>query len=105
MAPSQNRLDFQTLLEETSGLADDTWFQAPGKEGLRYPCLIYSLDDEKAQFADNHPYNRRQRYQITVIDRDPDTLIPGKIADLPLTSFQRAFVAGNLHHFIYTMYF
>ena len=105
MAPSQNRLDLQALLEETSGLDNDVWFQAPGKEKLRYPCLIYALDHEKTEFADNRPYHRRKRYQLTVIDADPDTLIPDSIAQLPLTTFERSFVADNLHHYIYIMYF
>lgn len=72
---------------------------------MEYPCIVYSLDNAKTEFADNHPYSRFKRWQVTVIDRDPDTLIPDDIAQLPLTVFERSFSAGNLHHHVFNMYF
>jgi hypothetical protein len=42
---------------------------------------------------------------VTVIDEDPDSDIPGKVAMLPMTLFNRWFAADNLNHDIYTVYF
>jgi hypothetical protein len=101
MAP---RLELQTLLEGVLGVAK-VYFQAPPNNGMQYPCIVYAWDDTKTDFADNSPYRRSKRYQVTVIDRNPDSLIPDDIAQMPLSSLEQIFVKDNLHHFIYTLYF
>lgn len=101
MAP---RLALQDLLEETLG-STNVYFQPPPNLSMQYPCIVYANDNAKTEFADNHPYSHAKRYQVTVIDRNPDTLIPDDIAQLPLTAFNRAFTADNLHHYVYNLYF
>jgi hypothetical protein len=66
---------------------------------------VYQRDISSTKFADNVPYNRETRYQVTVIDRDPDSDIPDKIAALPKSLLNRFFVADNLNHDVYTLYF
>lgn len=51
------------------------------------------------------PYNYRVGYQVTVIDRNPDSLIPGKIASLPMCKFDRHYKAENLNHDVYNLYY
>lgn len=104
MAPSQKRLELQTLLEDLLG-SENVYFQAPPNTGMKYPCIIYAHDNAKTEFADNHPYSRTKRYQVTHITRDPDTLIPDDIAQLPLSALNRVFVAENLHHYVFNLYF
>jgi hypothetical protein len=101
MAP---RLELQTLFEAVPGVAE-VYFQAPPNSGMQYPCIVYAWDDLKTDFADNSPYRRSKRYQVTVIDRNPDSLIPDDIAQMPLSSMEQAFVKDNLHHFVFTLYF
>ena len=101
MAP---RLELQTLLEGVPGVVK-AYFQAPPNSGMQYPCIIYAWDDVKTDFADNSPYMSSKRYQVTVIDRNPDSLIPGYIVKMPLSSTEQMFVKDNLHHFIFTLYF
>jgi hypothetical protein len=98
------RLELQTLLEGVSGVAK-VYFQAPPNSGMQYPCIVYALDDMKTDFADNSPYIRSKRYQVTVIDRNPDSLIPDDIAQIPLSSMEQVFVKDNLHHSVFTLYF
>ncbi len=45
------------------------------------------------------------RYQITVIDRDPDSLFPDKIAEMPRSTFVRHFTTQGLNHDVYDVYF
>lgn len=104
MAPSQRRLELQTLLEGVLG-STNVYFQPPPGFKMEYPCIVYALDNAKTEFAGNHPYSRTKRYQVTVIDEDPDSLIPDDIAQIPLTALQRPFTAGNLHHFVFNLYF
>ena len=70
-----------------------------------YPCIIYQRDDAFTSHADNVPYSYIQRYQVTYIDRNPDSLIPGKIGRLPLCAYDRFFRADNLNHDVFTLYY
>jgi hypothetical protein len=101
MAP---RAQLQFLLEEVLG-SDQVYFQPPDRMLIAYPCIVYKRDNANTDFADNRPYRIETRYMVTVIDRDPDSLIPGKVAELPSCSFNRFFVADNLNHDVYTLYF
>lgn len=98
------RLDFQDVL---SGLQDGVavYFQPPENVTMSYPAIVYNRDYQSVVFADNSPYSRKIRYQVTVIDRDPDSLIPDKVAQLPLTRYVRHFTTANLNHDIYDVYF
>jgi hypothetical protein len=72
---------------------------------MKYPCIVYNRDEAVTKFADNSPYRYTKRYQVTIIDRDPDSDIPGKVAALPQCLFNRFFVADNLNHDVYNLYF
>lgn len=72
---------------------------------MEYPAVVYSIDQAETEFADNLPYRRTKRYQVTIIDQDPDSPIPDKVADLPMCLFERHFTSGNLHHYVYNLYF
>lgn len=104
MAPSPKRLELQTLLEGVLG-SGNVYFQPPASLQMQYPCIVYQHDYAKTEFADNHPYSRAKRYSVTVIDRNPDTLIPDDVAQLPLSNLNRYFVADNLHHYVFNLYF
>lgn len=94
------RLQLHSLLKT---ITENVYFQPPTTQV--YPCIVYQMDNAWTQFADNSPYRYTKRYQVTIIDRDPDSTIPNKIAALPQSSFNRFFVADNLNHFVYTLYF
>jgi hypothetical protein len=83
----------------------NVYFQPPPNVVMTYPAVVYNRDYLSSHHADNIPYNRRTRYQITVIDRDPDSLIPDMIAALPMTIFDRHFTTDNLNHDVYNTYF
>lgn len=72
---------------------------------MEYPCIVYQMDNARTEFAGNRPYTYRKRYQITVMDRDPDSVIPDAIAMLESARFDRHFTANNLHHSVLTLYF
>lgn len=92
----------QVLLETIAGNA---YFQPPPTLKMQYPCIVYKRDDAETLFADNKLYRTTKRYQVTVIDGDPDSLIPDKVAGLPLCSFDRHYTADNLNHDVYNLFF
>lgn len=98
------RLDLQVILVGLLG-SRHVYFQPPPSITLVYPCIIYKRRDEDVIHAGNQPYHRRKQYEIKVIDRNPDSLIPDKIADLPLCTFDRHYTADDLNHDVYKLFF
>lgn len=96
------RQDLQTLLES---IVDNVYFQPPSNIQLVYPCIIYSRDTARTQFADDHPYAFTQRYSVMVIDRNPDSEILAKVAALPRSVYDRFFAVDNLNHDVFSVYF
>jgi hypothetical protein len=105
----QSRLQLQTLLEQLMGEEPEdklrVYFQPPATVQMVYPCIVYARDRADTKFAGNLPYRHTKRYQITVIDRDPDSSIPDKVAALPTCVHDQAFVTDNLNHDVFSLYF
>lgn len=97
-----SRLDLQVLLET---LIENVYFQPPVNIQMQYPCIVYRRDDSRSEYADNRPYARTKRYQITVIDRNPDSDLSDKVEELPFCSFDRYFPADNLNHYVFNLFF
>lgn len=97
------RIELNQLLD-TLGAAE-VYFQPPSNLTMVYPCIRYEIDNVDTKYADNLPHIHNTRYTITVIDRNPDSEIPKKIAQLPTSSFNRFYTAANLNHFVYNLYF
>lgn len=98
------RLALQQLLENLLG-SDNVYFQPPSTVKINYPCIIFKLNDVDTNFADDIPYISRKGYQVTVIDSNPDSLIPDKIGALPSCKFDRSYTADNLNHKVYSLYY
>lgn len=98
------RLQLQSLLETLLG-SDKVYFQPPPNLQMEYPCIVYDIDQADTEFADNYPYRYVKRYQVTVMAVDPDSVIPDKVAALPLCLFNRNFSADNLHHNVFVLYY
>jgi hypothetical protein len=98
------RLELQAIL---TGIleTDQVYFQPPPTVTMEYPCIVYRRDYELTRFADDRPYARKKRYQVTVIDRDPDSGIPDKVAELPLCIYDRFYTAENLNHDVFKLFF
>ena len=96
------RLQLHQLLET---FAPNVYFQPPTNVQLKYPCIIYKRDFADSKFADDVVYNHKLRYAITVIDQDPDSEIPGKVALMPMSLFNRFYTVDNLNHDVYNVYF
>jgi hypothetical protein len=99
MAPRQQLHDL--LVAITSKV----YFQPPENIVLEYPCIVYNRDYADTKFADNEQFNVTKRYMVTVIDRDPDSELPDKVAGLPSSTFNRWFAADGLNHDVYQVFF
>lgn len=99
-----SRVQLQTLLESLIG-SRNVYFQPPETVKLQYPCIIYERNKSETLYADNAPYANKFRYQLTLIDPNPDSLLIDKVLCLPLCSFERHYVADNLNHDVYNLYY
>lgn len=101
MAP---RLELHSLLKTVLG-SDNVYFQPPPTLQMKYPCIVYSRDRVDTNFANNDPYKIEKRYQVTVIDPNPDSEIPDRVSRLRSCIFNRFYTADNLNHDVYTLFF
>lgn len=98
------RLELQGLLVDILE-SDNVYFQPPPNVVMKYPCIIYTREKILPTWANDKAYLLDNRYQVTVVHADPDSDIPNKIAALPLCIHDRFYVADNLNHNVFTLFF
>ena len=98
-----SRLELHEKFKEILG-STNVYFQPPTR--MSYPCIKYSLAGIDTKRANNAIYKSINRYEVIVIDYDPDSTIHTKILEsFRMCSFDRAYSANNLNHFVLTLYF
>lgn len=98
------RLELQRLFENILG-SRNVYFQPPEDIKMRYPAIVYSIDDIEHKHANNKPYIRSPNYMATLIDFDPDSEFVEKLDSLPMCSFDRSYTSDNLHHWVYNIFY
>lgn len=100
------RAELKLKLEAILG-SKNVYFQPPETVKLSYPCIIYKLSNITMRHANNDVYNYMKRYSITIIDRNPESIIPESLlnAKLPYCSFSRHYTADGLNHYAFELYF
>jgi hypothetical protein len=72
---------------------------------MSYPCIVYERAKADTTFAGNATYLFNKRYTVTVIDTNPDSGIVDAVAKLPMCTHSTFFVADNLNHDVFDIYF
>lgn len=99
------RIELQHILEGLLG-SSNVYFEPPESIKMKYPCIVYGLDDIYSQRADNHSYKSTRLYQITCIGKDPDSDLADRIVDeLEMASYERRFKSDGLIHDVIRLYF
>lgn len=84
----------------------NVYFQPPESVKLNYPCIVYSRSGFNNRKANNKVYMSNKRYEIIVIERDPDSnLVDDILNRFPLCSFDRPYTSDNLYHNVLTLYY
>jgi hypothetical protein len=100
-----SRLELHEELKAILG-TKNVYFQPPASFKMNYPCIRYSKAPPDLKRANNNIYQNTSRYEITVIDDDPDSDIPDKIlAHFRMCSLDRSYTAENLNHTTLTLYY
>ena len=100
-----DRLVLQAALEEILG-SRNVYFQTPEDVKMKYDAIRYALGGKNLRHADNKVYKLTNQYDGVVITRDPDTDIPDRMLSIfEMCSFGRPYIADNLHHYPFTLYY
>lgn len=99
-----SRLRLDAVLRDVLG-SENVYFQPPESIKMQYPAIVYERSNILPTFADNSVYRERRVYQVTVIDKNPDSAIVNRISALPRFRFVRNYKADNLNHDVFTAYY
>ena len=96
--------ELQAIFEEILG-SRNVYYNPPASVRMNYPAIVFSRSKIEKRNANNKTYIQNNRYEVTVIDRDPDCKYIENILRLPMCAFDRHFVSDNLHHNTFTLYY
>lgn len=103
------RLDLHTILCQIlkcpeNGKECRAYFQPGPNTKLSYPCIVYHLNDISTNHADNRIYKKDNGYSLTLISKDPDTVLVDDIMELSMIDYDRSFRIDNLNHWVFSIY-
>lgn len=99
------RTELHAILVDALG-SENVYFQPPESIRMEYPCIVYFRDAGEMKYADGKMYHLWCRYQVTYISRTPDDdNVIERLASLPLCEYDRHYVADNLHHDVFNIYY
>jgi len=104
LTETPKRYDLQDIFEALLN-SEYVYFQPPESVKLSYPCIIYKRDKLEATHANNMTYTHLTRYQVTVIDKDPDSELPKSVLELPLCNHVQNFITDGLNHDVFELYY
>jgi hypothetical protein len=81
------------------------YFQPPSSKKMEYPAIVYSLKTIETNHANNGVYHSQAAYELTLIDKNPDSVYIIPILRLPTCKFDRFYTADNLNHWTFTIYY
>ena len=98
-----SRADLNKFLEDLME-NENVYFNPPESIKLEYPGIRYTLENFDMKYADNEMYILKPRYQLTLIDEDPDSIYVYKLLSNPYISFVRHYTSDGLHHWVFRLY-
>lgn len=105
MADEPRRYTFHDELVAMLG-SGNVYFQPPESVKMKYPAVVYNRRSGDTDFADNGRYKWTQSYDVTVIAADPDFIDTLDVSGhFPMCRSDRHFVADNLNHDVFVIYF
>lgn len=99
-----SRLDLHELLCTTLN-SRNVYYQPPENFKMNYPAIEYHRNRLKDRYANDRSYIRQCAYDVTLIDKDPDSPVVEKLKDLKYSEFDRHYVVDNLNHDVFTIYY
>ena len=99
-----SRLELQSKLEELLETRN-VYYQPPESIKMRYTAIRFSKSNYHITRANDSMYTKLTRYEVVVIAQKPDDPVIDKLLELPYCSFDQHYVADNLYHDVFTLYY
>lgn len=100
---AKDRLELHEKLCEILG-SRNCYFNPPTGLTMEFPCIRYTCEGINEKFADNQVYLKTRRYNLILIDYNPDSEIADRLYKLPYCHSGRFYVSNNLNHFPFEVY-
>lgn len=97
-----DRMSFHRKLLAIPGLKK-VYYQPPSTDKLEFPCIVYSLYGLRVKDADNEKMIVNRRYNVILIDKNPDSPIFDEMLKLDYCRFDRSYSTNNMTHFVFTI--
>ena len=99
-----SRLELHEVLCSVLGNRN-AYFQPPASIKMKYPAIVYKRDDIINSQANNEVYKQEKKYQLIVIDQNPDSEIVQKISKLSKIRYDRHYISDGLNHDVFTIFY
>lgn len=97
-----SRLELHEILRS---ITPNVYYQTPGNMAMEYPAIKYERRRIENRFGSNNVYIQSRSYKIIVMDRNPDSSIVDKVAQLKSCTFESHYVVDGLNHDVFTIYY
>ncbi len=103
---ARTRLELHEELCEVLG-SRNCYYSPPANLVMKYPCIRYEEENPSIDYADNLRYRYTRCWMITIIDEDPDSILPLRLMQhFPYyCSRERSYPSDGLNHFVYLLYY
>lgn len=98
------RLELHKLLCDTLK-SNNVYYQPPESVKIKYPAIIYYKSDIDNTFANNNVYNQKTLYEVTVIDKNPDSEVVKNVSNIKTCRYNRHYTSDNLNHDVFLIYY
>ena len=98
-----DRLELHSIFQELLG-SSNVYYQPPESIKMQYDAIRYSKKTIDSKYANDRKYSMIDCYEIIIISRLPDNPVIKKLLSLPYCSYDRHYIADNLHHDVLTIY-
>ena len=105
-----SRLELHEILCEFINITEPdgdshVYFNPPASVKMKYRAIRYKRKKIDTIYANNAVYNFKKCYELVVIDPDPDSDLVEKVLSLPCCTHDRHYVADNLNHDVFTLFY
>lgn len=103
----EKRIELQRKLEGLyyPGETPHVYFQPPASVKIIYPAIIFNFSNVKTIRSNNNLYNYMKSYEVTFVSTEPHHYMFDKLMNFPYSSFDRRYVADNLYHDVFTIFY
>lgn len=98
------RIELHEKLCEILG-SRNVYYDPPSNTKMKFPAIEYHLARYEPVRADDFLYLVRNRYELTLMEKTPESETVGELLRLPYCSHDRSFVSDNMHHNTFTIYY